>query len=429
VSESNNNRSNRLAVVYREPGDPLEAPASKGRFHITIKPIGSTCNLGCAYCYYLPKAQLLKQSGERRMDDALLERCIRQCVEAQDGSEIVFTWHGGEPTLLGLDFFHKVVELQNSYRPRGQRILNDLQTNGTLLNDEWCEFLKEHDFLVGISLDGPRELHDAYRVSRQGEPTFNRVMKGLSLLRKHNVPYSTLTAVNRLNAKKPLEVYRFLRRHAGSDSIQFIPCVEPKSFHSVAPQHWPPESIPALGSSAAKPGTKDSVVTDWSVNPDDWGTFLSKIFDEWYKKDFGQVLVNLFETAVAQRMGLPAQTCATAEFCGKGPAMEHDGTVYSCDHYTYPEFALGNIRTMHLGRMTYSAGQKNFGFAKCDKLTEYCRECRYLQLCWGECPRNRFIRTPEGEAGLNYLCSGIRRFHKYAEPVLGRIAAILRQPG
>lgn len=428
MSEANNSQTNRV-IVYREPHNLLDPPSSKGRFHITMKPVGSACNLGCTYCYYLSKAQLLNQSGDRRIDQELLECCIQQCIEAQDGAEIIFTWHGGEPTLLGLDFFRKAVALQNACRPYGQRILNDLQTNGTLLNDEWCKFLKEHDFLVGISIDGPRDLHDAYRLGRRGEPSFDRVMRGISLLQKHNVPYSTLTVVNRLNARKPLDVYRFLRRQARSDSIQFIPCVEPKSFHSIAPQHWPPDSMPVLGSRAARPGNRDSVVTDWSVDPDDWGTFLSRTFDEWYKKDFGQVLVNLFETAVAQRMGLPAQTCATAEFCGKGPAMEHDGTVYACDHYAYPEFALGNIQKTHLGRLAYSASQQKFGFVKCDALTEYCRKCRYLQLCWGECPRNRFIRTPEGEAGLNYLCSGIKRFHTYAEPALDRIVRTVTRPG
>jgi uncharacterized protein len=323
--------------------------------------------------------------------------------------------------MLGLDFFRDIVEIQQRYAEQGRRVVNDLQTNGTLLNDEWCAFLKAHDFLVGISIDGPRELHDAQRVDRRGQPTFDLVVRGVALLRKHGVRFNTLTVVNRINAKRPVDVYRFLRDEIGSTYIQFIPCVEPKDFRSVAPQHWGSERMPVVGSRAAKPGNKESVVTDWSVDPDDWGYFLSRAFDEWIKKDAGIVLVNMFETAVAQTMGRPSQLCITAEFCGKALAIEHDGQVYSCDHYVYPEYALGNISEEHIGTMAFSQRQQSFGYAKRDSLPEYCRQCKHLKLCWGECPKNRFLRAPNGDPGLNYLCSGIRRFHDHAGPKLREI--------
>ncbi|RAS30914.1 anaerobic sulfatase maturase [Paraburkholderia bryophila] len=401
------------------------APERKGRFHTMAKPIGSTCNIDCTYCYYLHKEHLLDQHRGRRMEPSMLERYIRQYIEAQNGEEIVFSWQGGEPTMLGLEFFEHIVELQARFQPPGQRIVNDLQTNATLLNDPWCVFLKRHDFLVGVSIDGPRELHDAFRVDRKGKPTFDDVMRGIALLKKHGVGFNTLTVVNRKNAKRPIDVYRFLRDEVGSTYIQFIPCVEPKDFHTVAPQHWPTNAMPILGTPAAKPGNADSIVTDWSVDPDDWGYFLSRTFDEWYTKDAGNVLVNLFETAVVQTMGKPAQTCITAEFCGKALAIEHDGTAYSCDHYVYPEYALGNIEQEHLGIMAFSERQQKFGYAKRDSLPGYCKQCKHVRLCWGECPKNRLLRSPDGEPGLNYLCAGIKRFHDHAGPALRRMAAQL----
>ncbi|WP_406869311.1 anaerobic sulfatase maturase [Paraburkholderia fungorum] len=398
------------------------APEQKGRFHTMAKPIGSTCNIDCTYCYYLHKEHLLDQHRGRRMESSMLERYIRQYIEAQNGDEIIFSWQGGEPTMLGIAFFRDIVEIQKRFTPEKRRISNDLQTNATLLDDEWCVFLKENNFLVGVSIDGPRELHDAFRLDRKGRPTFDMVMRGISLLRKHGVKFNTLTVVNRINAKRPLDVYRFLRNEIDSTYIQFIPCVEPKDFHSVAPQHWAAELMPMLGSTAAKPGHPDSVVTDWSVDPDDWGYFLSRTFDEWYRKDVGRVLVNLFETAVVQTQGKPAQTCVTAQFCGKALAIEHDGEVYSCDHYVYPDYALGNIRTTHLGEMAFSERQQKFGYAKQNALPAFCRQCKHLNLCWGECPKNRFVRSADGEPGLNYLCSGIRRFHDHAGVALRQLA-------
>jgi uncharacterized protein len=408
------------------PQDRPPPPGAKRRFHAMVKPIGSACNLNCAYCYYLSKEKLLDQQRGKRMSDDLLEEYIRQYIQGQDGEQIVFSWQGGEPTSLGLDFFRKVIELEKKYQPAHQRIENDLQTNGTLLDDDWCRFLRQHNFLVGLSIDGPKDLHDAYRVTKGGQPTFDKVMAAVSLLKKHGVRFNTLTVVNRLNAKRPLDVYRFLRREVGSTYMQFIPCVEPRDFQTTAPQHWDPSKLPVMGTSPARPGTPDSVVTDWSVDPDDWGTFLCQCFDEWLRKDLGKVLVNLFETAVAQTMGLPAQICITGEFCGKGLAVEHDGSVFACDHYVYPEYRAGNIKDRPISEMVFSRRQMEFGFAKRDTLPQYCRQCPHLKLCWGECPKNRLIRSPEGEIGLNYLCPGLKRFFAHAEPHIQRLVGQLK---
>lgn len=386
-----------------------------------LKPIGSACNLNCKYCYYLSKKGLLDQHRGERIPDHRLEEFIRQYIEGQDGDRVVFSWQGGEPTLLGLDFFRKVVELEEKHKKPGQRIENDLQTNGTLLNEGWCSFLKAHRFLVGLSIDGPRDLHDAFRVTKGGGPTFDRVFATAKLLKKHGVTFNTLTVVNRLNVKRPLDVYRFLTREIGSTYVQLIPCVEPKDFRTTAPQRWDAQKIPVIGTSTAKPGSPDSVVTDWSVDAEDYGAFLCKVFDEWHRRDLGRVLVDLFESAVAQWMGLPAQRCITAEFCGKGVAMEHDGSVYSCDHYVYPPYRLGNIHEQPISQMVFSQQQMDFGFAKRDTLPQYCRECKYLFACWGECPKNRFVRTPNGQPGLNYLCSGLKRFFEHADPYLKQI--------
>ncbi len=369
--------------------DPLRQTR---RFHAMVKPLGATCNLDCTYCYYLSKEKLLDQQAGNRMTDTLLEAFIQQYIEGQDGEQIVFSWQGGEPTLLGLDFFRKVVELEKRHRRPHQRIENDLQTNGTLLTEEWCRFLKQNNFLVGLSIDGPRALHDAHRVTKGGQPTFQRVMESARLLRKHGVNFNTLTVVNRLNVRRPLDVYRFLTREVGSRYVQFIPCVEPKSFQITAPQHWDPSTLPVLGTSAARPGSPESVVTEWSVDPDEWGEFLCKCFDDWLGRDVGRVLVNVFETAVAQTMGLPSQLCIYHEFCGKGMAVEHDGSVFACDHYVYPEYRVGRIQDASLGEMAFSGRQMEFGFAKRDALPGYCRQCLHLKMCWGECPKNRLVR-------------------------------------
>ena len=280
-------------------------PGMKHRFHAMVKPIGSLCNLDCTYCYYLHKEELLHQQRAPRMSEDMLERHIRQYIEAQTGDEVVFSWQGGEPTILGLEFFRKVVALQARYKKPGQRIENDLQTNGTLLDAEWAAFLKKHNFLVGLSCDGPERLHDRY--TKGGAPTHAKVVAAARLLKQQGVPFAALCVVNRENARHPLDVYRFLTRELGARRVQFISCVEPKVFHQVAPQHWDPALVPVVGTPQAKPGAPDSVVTDWSVDPDDWGVFLNKVWDDWYARDYGKVHVDLFETAVAQSMDLPSQ--------------------------------------------------------------------------------------------------------------------------
>jgi uncharacterized protein len=401
--------------------------ASRRRFHVMAKPSGSTCNLDCKYCFYLSKETLPDGPGTGRMDDDTLELFIRQYIEGVTGPEVVFSWQGGEPTLRGLDFFRRVVALQKTYAKAGQRIENDLQTNGVLLDAEWAEFLKENRFLVGLSIDGPRDVHDRMRVNKGGAPTFDKVMAAAALLRQAGVPFNTLTCVHRFNASRPLDVYRFLRRELDARYIQFIPIVQAKGFETTAPHTWDPARLPIVGSPQARPGNPESVVTDWSVDPDEYGYFLSRVFDEWRRKDLGRVLVNHFETLVAQHLGLPSQICIYGEFCGKGAAIEHDGSVYSCDHYVYPEYRLGTLREKPLSDMVFSPRQVRFGYAKAEALPRYCRECPFLKDCWGECPKNRLVRAPDGEAGLNYLCNGLRRFFKHALPEVERIARDIRQ--
>ena len=388
---------------------PAQRGATRG-YHAMVKPVGAICNIDCTYCYYLHKKELLGSESKFQISDEILETHIKQYIEGQDREEVVFSWQGGEPTLLGVEFFQRVVELEQKYKKPHQRIENDLQTNGTLLDEGWGVFLKRHGFLVGLSIDGPEELHDVYRVSKDGKATFGKVFSAAKMLHHHDVPFNTLTVVNRVNAKRPLDVYRFLKNEVGPRQMQFIPCIEPKVFRNVAPQKWDPATLPMYESPAAHPGNPDSIVTDWSIDPGDWGYFLCKVWDEWYRRDIGNVFVNLFETAVAQWMGKEAQLCIYHEFCGKSVALEHDGSVYSCDHYVYPEYKLGNITQTSSSRLVFSDQQKQFGFAKFTSLPQRCRDCEYQFACNGECPKNRLIQTPEGEIGLNYLCSGLQKF-------------------
>jgi uncharacterized protein len=401
--------------------------ASGARFHVMAKPSGSTCNLDCKYCFYLSKERLPDGPGSGPMNDEILELFVRQYIDGVGGPEVVFSWQGGEPTLRGLNFFRRVVALQKKYAKPGQRIENDLQTNGVLLNEEWATFLKEHHFLVGLSIDGPRELHDRFRITKGGAPTFDKVVAAARLLRKFGVRFNTLTCVHRFNAKRPLDVYRFLRRELDSTYIQFIPIVQLKGFETTAPQKWDSSGLPKVDSPEARPDHPNSIVTDWSVDPEEYGYFLSRVFDEWRRKDLGKVLVNHFETLVAQHLGQPSQICIYNEFCGKGVAVEHDGSVYSCDHYVYPEYRLGTLREKQLADMVFSPAQVKFGYAKSEALPRYCRECSYLKDCWGECPKNRLILTPDGEPGLNYLCAGLKKFYKHALPEIEQLAGAIRR--
>lgn len=418
-------KANQIPDKYDAPG--LMAKAGSRRFHVMIKPGSSTCNLDCRYCFYLSKRALPNGPGTGRMSDEVLEQFIRQYIEGVTGDEVVFSWQGGEPTLLGLDFFRKVLSLENKYARSGQKIENDLQTNGTLINEEWCEFLKENRFLVGLSIDGPREIHDKYRLTKGGQPTFDQVFKAAQLLKRYAIPFNTLTCIYRFSARKPLDIYRFLRQELDSTYIQFIPIVEYKGFDAMSPGALNAESLPRDGTPQARPGHPDSIVTDWSVDPLDWGYFLCKTFDDWRAKDLGKVLVNHFETLVAQHLGMPAQLCVYDELCGKGVALEHDGSLYACDHFVYPEYRLGNIRDNSLGNQVFSRTQVKFGYAKNESLPRFCRQCSYLKDCWGECPKNRIIRSVEGEPGLNYLCPGFKRFFAHALPKIESIVSGLRK--
>jgi uncharacterized protein len=381
------------------------------RMHVMVKPTGSLCNLNCSYCYYLSKQEFLGRPGQGRISDAVLETFIRQYFEGQNHKEVVFSWQGGEPTLLGVDFFRKVVEFEKKYCPPHVRCENDLQTNGMLLDDAWCEFLHEENFLVGLSIDGPKHLHDAYRQDPGGEGSFDRVFRAAKLLKKYKVNFATLSCVNFRTGKHPREVYRFLRDEVGSKRMQFIPIVEPVGFRQVAPQRWDERFMPMLGDPEARPGNPGSIVEGWCVDPEDWGDFLCRVFDEWCRKDLGEIYVNYFEAAVETWMGHVSPLCTQGPMCGKGLALECDGSVY-------PEYRVGNIMENLLEEMAFSEIQEHFGRAKEGMLPEYCRRCEYQFACFGECPKNRFIKTPDGVPGLNYLCSGWKKFFAHIdEPV------------
>ncbi|MGF1886928.1 anaerobic sulfatase maturase [Photobacterium profundum] len=400
----------------------FKGKASK-RLHVMAKPIGAACNIDCQYCYYLSKKELLnyKKGCSPKMDDETLELYIRQYIENQNTPEIVFSWQGGEPTMLGIPYFKKIVKLQKKYKPAGVTISNDLQTNGTLLNDEWCRFLKANNFLVGLSLDGPEHLHNIYRKNRAGRGTFHKVMAAVDLLHKYKVQFATLTCINNVTSCQPLEVYRFLRDVVRSPQIQFIPIVEQKTFRTTAPQHWNKGDIPLLGSVDLIPNIEDSVMEPWSVAAESWGNFLCTVFDEWVQKDVGRVFVQYFEASVETWMGRTNPLCTLGSVCGKGLAMEPTGDVYSCDHYVYPEYNIGNIKENDLGELAYSAQQEAFGRDKALSLTEQCKNCDYLFACFGECPKNRFTRSSTGEEGHNYLCAGWHRFFKHIDPYMAQI--------
>jgi serine-type anaerobic sulfatase-maturating enzyme len=385
-------------------------------FHVLTKPIGPICNLDCKYCFYLEKEKLYPSERTWRMSDEVLEEYIRQYIAGQPIEQVNFAWQGGEPTLLGVEFFRKAVELQHKHG-EGRTISNAIQTNGTLLDDEWCEFLTAEKFLVGISIDGPRHLHDAYRVDKQQKPTFDEVMRGLELLKKHGTNFNTLTVVNRTNSQHPLAVYNFLQE-IGSAFLQFIPLVERK----------PPAHSHSEGLDFASPDDAGGPVTDWSVEPAHYGRFLCVIFDAWIARDVGTTFVQLFDVALGNWMGLGSSLCVFAEKCGAALAIEHNGDLYSCDHYVYPKFKLGNILNQSLGRMVDSAKQAKFGNDKLDALPRYCRQCEVRFACNGECPKHRFTKTPDGEDGLNYLCPAYKMFFNHIDPHM-RVMAELLQSG
>lgn len=379
-------------------------------FHVMIKPAGPICNLDCKYCFYLEKENLYPPQKNFKMPLNVLESFIKQKVEAPDTDVVSFAWQGGEPTLLGVDYFKKVVELQKKYA-NGKRIGNGFQTNGVLLDDEWCSFFAENNFLVGLSIDGPKELHDYYRVYKGGQPSFDKVIKGIDYLKKHKVEFNTLTVVHKKNSYHPREVYNFLKE-AGSGYMQFIPVVE--CVKETSPGFLKAQKVSLK---LASPDYKGNVqVTDWSVEPKQYGNFLCEIFDEWVKKDVGKYFVQIFDVALESWLGMKQSLCIFNETCGRALAIEYNGDLYSCDHYVYPENKLGNIIDQPLESLVFSEQQIKFGKDKKDLLPNYCLNCEVRFACNGECPKHRFIKTPDGEDGMNYLCAGYKKFFNHIGP-------------
>lgn len=379
------------------------SPFSKPLYVMT-KPVGAVCNLACKYCYYLEKTNLYKENTSKFvMSDSLLEKFIEEYINSQTMPQVLFTWHGGETLMRPLSFYQKVIELQKKYA-NGRTIDNCIQTNGTLLNDEWCEFFHDNHWLVGISIDGPQEFHDEYRKNKQGKPSFMKVMQGVHLLNKHQVEWNAMAVVNDYNADYPLEFYHFFKE-LGCHYIQFTPIVERIHPH-------------ADGRHLAHALQKDEKLTDFSVSPEQWGNFLCTIFDEWVKNDVGEYFIQIFDSTLANWMGAQPGVCTMAPTCGHAGVMEFNGDVYSCDHFVFPEFKLGNIYEKSLIEMMYSEKQIQFGQQKKDSLPNKCKECKYLFACNGECPKNRFLTTEDGEPGLNYLCKGYYQFFEHVAPYM-----------
>ena len=396
--------------IGRTPSTPMTAAGPLTRsepFHLLAKPTGPICNLDCEYCFFLSKEALYP--GDRfRMSDELLETYLRQFMAANPDGEITIAWQGGEPTLMGVDFFRRAVALAEQHRRPAQQVLHTIQTNGTLLTDEWCELLAEHRFLVGISIDGPPDMHDRYRVDKRGEPTSAKVLQGLQRLRDHDVDVNVLCTVNTANQDHPLEVYRYFRDDLDLQHIQLIPIVERDNETGFQ---------------------EGDTVTDRSVDPSAWGAFLCAVFDEWVVRDVGTVFIQMFDAALASWLDLPATICIFRETCGDALALEHNGDLYSCDHFVEPAHLLGNIGRTPMVELVSSPQQVAFGRAKADTLPAYCRSCEVRFACNGECPKNRFTLTPDGEAGLNYLCAGYKAFFTHVDGPMRLMAYRLRQGG
>jgi uncharacterized protein len=364
-----------------------------GAFHLMTKPRGAICNLDCKYCYFLSKERLYPGSNFR-MSETLLEEYTRQFIDAQRVPEVTFAWQGGEPTLMGLDFYRQAISYQQKHKKPGMQIYNTLQTNAVTLDDAWCQFFAEHDFLIGVSLDGPQPLHDAYRVDKGGAPTFDRVMGGIRLLQQHGVEFNILTTVHAANADYPLDIYRFMRDEVGTNFMQFIPIVERDNDTGYQEGY---------------------TVTERSVGAEQYGQFLISIFDEWVRQDVGRVFVQIFDVALAAWTGNSPGLCIFEETCGTALEMEHNGDVYSCDHYVEPAYKLGNITNIPLSEIVVMEKQRDFGLAKRDTLPDYCLQCDVRFVCNGGCPKNRIINTPTGDPGLNYLCAGYKAFFTHID--------------
>lgn len=385
------------------------------------KPSGPDCNLNCTYCFYLEKDALFNETKTHSMSDEVLEEYVKQYCESQNTPELSFAFQGGEPTLQGVDFFRKVVEFQKKYSA-GRPVQNALQTNGFLIDNEWCRFLAKEKFLVGLSLDGPRHIHDKFRVDRGGKPTFDRVMKSLKLMKAHRVDFNTLTSVTKQSASHALEIYNFLK-DTGTRFMQFIPIVECK----------PTQEALDLGLKLAIPSflaedDTDDRVMPWTVPPTAYGQFLIAIFDEWVRRDVGSTFVQIFDVALNAWMGMPPPLCVFAETCGDAMVIEHNGDLYSCDHAVYPANRLGNIMETPLNDMAHCPQQEKFGNDKRDKLPDYCRkQCEFYFACHGACPLHRFLKTPTGEPNLNWLCEGYKIFFRHIDPYMQTMVRLLRE--
>jgi serine-type anaerobic sulfatase-maturating enzyme len=397
----------------------MEAPVRAGppAFHLLAKPTGAVCNLDCAYCFFLSK-ELLYPGSRFRMADDLLETYIRQLIEAHRTPEVTIAWQGGEPTLMGLAFFRRSVELAERYAD-GRRVEHTIQTNGTLIDDEWAEFFRAHRFLVGISIDGPRDVHDAFRVDKGGKGSFDRVMRGLDALRRHDVEYNTLTTLHSANAGRAADVYRFLRDECGSRFHQYVPIIERIAGAPEADVPWSSWRDRPL---YTQTGTH---VSSRSITADQYGRFLIDVFEEWVRRDVGEVYVQMFDVALANWVGEPPGLCIHCETCGTALALEHTGDLYSSDHFVEPAHRLGNIREAHLRELVGSARQQRFGAAKLETLPRYCRECDVRFACHGGCPKDRFTATPAGEPGLNYLCDGYKAFFHHVDRPMRIMAQLL----
>ncbi len=364
------------------------------RFNMMFKPIGSVCNLNCNYCYYLDKAKMYSDNSVISLD--LIEKIIKEYIQINDNEQIVFDWHGGEPLLLGLDYFKKIVELQNRFKANKQ-IFNTIQTNATLLNGDFAKFFKDNNFLVGISIDGPQDIHDRYRKDKGDNPTFVRVMNGIELLHRYNVDFNTLTTISKAGEGRGLEVYQFMKS-IGSHFMQFMPVLE---------------YVNPYDNSIVSPDEKNSVLTSWSVNPMEYGKFMCDIFDYWVKHDVGNYFVNLFDSTLANYCGLNPGTCVYSETCGSNAVVEHNGDVYPCDHFVYPQYKIGNLNDSSLQEIMSSDKITRFGIDKRNSLPMKCLKCKYFTVCHGECPKHRF-----GDSGLNSLCEGLYYFYSHVEPYM-----------
>lgn len=383
--------------------DNIANPFAKP-LYVMLKPAGAHCNLACKYCYYLEKNKLYPTAQRHLMSDEMLEQFTREYIEAQTMNQVLFTWHGGEPLLRSIDFYRKALSLQQKYAG-GRRIDNVIQTNGTLLTDEWCEFFAQNHWLVGISIDGPQPDHDHYRLTAAGKPSWKKVMQGIKLLKKHGVEWNAMAVVNAYNANHPLEFYRFFKEN-GCQFLQFTPIVERLTRH---------EDGRTLASLADK---NEIPLSEASVAPEQWGYFLCAIFDEWVRKDVGKIFVEIFDCTLANWMGISPGICAYSKECGHAGVMEHNGDVYSCDHFVFPEYKLGNIRDHSLIDMLYGEQQQEFSRLKHSSLPRQCKECDMEFACHGECPKNRFMKDKYGDSGLNYLCPGYYHYYQHVAPYM-----------